>query len=140
MSKMVLSAGIVIVRKEKNTWKYLFLRAYKNWDFPKGEVESGEDAFQTAAREAKEETGITDIKFKWGKIFKETKPYRGGRKIARYYIAETAQSQVKFSVNPEIGMAEHQEYRWVSSDELKSLAPTRLAPIIEWAREVIDDF
>jgi 8-oxo-dGTP pyrophosphatase MutT (NUDIX family) len=135
---MVLSAGIVMVRKEKNTWKYLFLRAYKNWDFPKGEVESGEDAFQTAVREAKEETGITDLKFKWGKTYKETEPYRGGRKIARYYIAETAQSQVIFSINPELGMPEHHEYRWISFDELKSLAPSRLAPIIEWINGVIE--
>lgn len=136
---MVLSAGIVIVRKERNTWKYLFLRAYRNWDFPKGEVEPGEDAFQTAVREAKEETGIADLKFNWGKKYKETEPYRDGRKIARYYVAETTRSEVKFSVNPELGMPEHHEYRWIPFDEAKRLAPERLIPIIEWANGVIDE-
>lgn len=135
---MVLSAGIAIVRNEEKTWKYLFLRAYKNWDFPKGEVEPGEDALQTAEREAREETGITDLKFNWGTVYKETAPYRNGRKIARYYVAETTQSQVKFSINPEIGMPEHHEYRWLSYEEIKRLAPERLSPIIEWANGVIE--
>lgn len=135
---MVLSAGIAIVRNEDKTWKYLFLRAYKNWDFPKGEVEPGEDALQTAVREAKEETGITDLKFNWGTVYKETAPYLNGRKIARYYVAETTQSQVKFSINPEIGMPEHHEYRWLSYEEIKHLAPERLSPIIEWANGVIE--
>jgi 8-oxo-dGTP pyrophosphatase MutT (NUDIX family) len=138
MSEIVLSAGIVVVRKEEASWKILFLRAYKNWDFPKGEVEAGEDAFQTALRETEEETGITDLKFKWGKEYKETGPYRGGRKIARYYIAETDRSEVRFSVNPELGRPEHHEYRWLPFDEIKALAPERLYGIIEWAREMIE--
>ena len=135
---MILSAGIIIVRKEKSVWKYLFLRAYRNWDFPKGEVEPGEDALQTAVREVKEETGLTDMKFNWGTISKETEPYRGGQKVARYYLAETSQSRVKFSVNPELGMPEHHEYRWIAFDEIMNLAPQRLIPIIEWANSVID--
>jgi len=134
---MVLSAGVVIIRKEKNIWKYLLLRAYRNWDFPKGEVESGEDALQTAIREAKEETGITDLRFNWGTIYKETEPYRGGRKIARYYLAETTQSEVKFSINPEMDMPEHHEYRWISFDDARNLAPNRLVPIIEWTNCII---
>ncbi len=134
---MILSAGMVIVRRERNIWKYLFLRAYRNWDFPKGEVEAGEDALQTAIREAKEEAGITDLKFNWGTIYKETEPYRGGRKIARYYVAETSQSEIKFSINPELGMPEHHEYKWISFDDPKNLAPRRLVPIIEWAKSIV---
>lgn len=135
---MELSSGMVIVRKEKERWKYLFLRAYRNWDFPKGVVESHEDPLQTAQREVKEETGISDINFNWGKIYKETEPYRGGKKIARYYIAETPQSKVTFSINPQMGIPEHHEYRWLSYEQLKKLAPSRLQPIIEWAHEVVE--
>jgi 8-oxo-dGTP pyrophosphatase MutT (NUDIX family) len=92
----------------------------------------------TAIREAEEETGLTDLKFTWGTRYKETEPYRGGKKVARYYIAETTQSRVKFSINPELGMPEHHEYRWISLNETKDLAPARLIPIIEWANDVID--
>lgn len=134
---MVLSAGIVIVRREGMKWRYLFLRSYKNWDFPKGLVEPGEDPLVAARREAQEEAGISDLDFAWGNAFQETEPYSGGRKIARYYIASTRQEKVTFSINPEIGAAEHHEYRWLSYDEILKLAPPRLRPIIEWAQRTI---
>jgi 8-oxo-dGTP pyrophosphatase MutT (NUDIX family) len=135
---MLRSAGIVILRKETSQWKYLFLRAYKNWDFPKGIVEPNEDPLETARREVQEESGITNLNFRWGDVFKETSPYSGGRKIARYYLAETPESIVTFSVNPEIGGPEHHEYRWLGYDEIRKLSPQRLLPIIEWANGLID--
>ncbi len=134
---MILSAGIVLVRKEKNEWKYLFLRAYRNWDFPKGLVESDETPLQTAIRETKEETGIKDFNFRWGKIHKETLPYNRETKVARYYLAETSESKVTFSINPHIGKPEHHEYRWVSYEEIRQLSPKRLLSIIDWAKTVI---
>jgi len=134
----MLSAGIIPVRKEAGKWRYLFLRAFRNWDFAKGVVESGENALEAAKREVREETGITDLHFRWGHIYRETAPYSGGRKIARYYIAETHTTQVVFSVNPEMGRPEHHEYRWVIYDELKELAPKRLTDIIQWAKETIE--
>jgi bis(5'-nucleosidyl)-tetraphosphatase len=141
MSKLALSAGIVIVRREEHDWKYLFLRAYRNWDFPKGMVETGEDPLETAKRESEEEAGISDLNFNWGHVFKETEPYTGPfnrkKKIARYYIAETAQVEVTFSINPEIGRPEHHEYRWLIFEELEKLSPERLLPIIEWANSLI---
>lgn len=135
---MIRSAGVVVVRKEANQWKYLFLRAYRNWDFPKGIVEPSEDPLETAKREVQEEAGITNLNFRWGDVFKETSPYSGGRKIARYYLAETPESIVTFSINPEIGGPEHHEYRWLSYDEFRKLSPQRLLPIIEWANNLID--
>lgn len=134
---MTLSAGIIIVRREGDDWKYLFLRAYRNWDFPKGEVKPGEDPFETARREAKEEAGISALKFSWGQVYKETDPYRGGKKIARYYIAETSQSKVTFAINPELGAPEHHEYRWLPYEEIKKLSPDRLLPIIEWTKSLL---
>jgi 8-oxo-dGTP pyrophosphatase MutT (NUDIX family) len=60
------SAGIVVVRREGGQWLYLVLRCFKNWDFPKGLVESGEEALVTAVRETVEETSIHDLDFQWG--------------------------------------------------------------------------
>ncbi|UCF94623.1 MAG: NUDIX domain-containing protein [Desulfobacterales bacterium] len=135
--QMILSAGTVIVRKDHGEWKYLFLRAYRNWDFPKGIVEPPETPLETAKREVQEETGIRALSFRWGEIFKETLPYNRGTKIARYYIAETSDSAVTLAINPEIGKPEHHEYRWISGEEIERLAPARLRPIIQWADDLI---
>jgi 8-oxo-dGTP pyrophosphatase MutT (NUDIX family) len=135
---MILSAGVVVVRKETATWKYLFLRAYRNWDFPKGIVEAGEDPLEAAKREAEEETGISVLNFRWGDVYKETAPYYSeGKKVARYYIAETPESHVSFSINPELGRPEHHEYLWLPYDEIKKRSPKRLVSIIEWAHELL---
>jgi len=45
-----LSAGVVIVRQEGGAWRYLVLRAFRNWDFPKGLVEANEDPRDAAVR------------------------------------------------------------------------------------------
>lgn len=135
---MVISAGVVVVRKEAAEWRFLLLRAYRNWDFPKGELEPGEDPLQAAKREVLEETGISDLRFNWGEVFKETEPYLSGKKIARYYLAETRQARVTFSINPELGQPEHHEYRWLTYAEVKKLASERLQPVIEWARSLLE--
>jgi 8-oxo-dGTP pyrophosphatase MutT (NUDIX family) len=136
---MILSAGIVIVGREGKEWKFLFLRAYRNWDFPKGIVETGEDPLETAKREVVEETGLSDLHFRWGHIYRETEPYSGfgGKKLNRYYIAETKSFQVVFSVNPEISRPEHHEYRWLTDNELLELSPKRLKSIVQWANSLI---
>ena len=50
----------------RHGWLFLMLRAYRNWDFPKGLVESGEDPLAAARREVQEETLIEDLHFDWG--------------------------------------------------------------------------
>lgn len=135
---MMLSAGMVIARRVEGEWLYLLLRAYNYWDFPKGEVEEGEAPLDAAIREVKEETGLEDLSFNWGKLSIETEPYRGGKKKARYYLAMTSESRVRFSVNPEIGRPEHHEYRWLKAGDLEKLVPQRLHPVIAWARGLIE--
>lgn len=133
----IRSAGVVVVRREGEEWRVLLLRAYRDWDFPKGIVEQGEDPLETARREAAEEAGITDLDFRWGKQWQETPPYSGGRKVARYYLAETPQTEVRFSVNPELGRPEHHEFRWVPLDQAGDLVADRLQPILDWVEEVL---
>lgn len=136
---MIRSSGAVVVRKCEGRWYYLFLRAYKNWDFPKGVGAPAEDPVETAKREVAEETGITDLRFPWGGVYKETAPYMSNKKkIARYYIAETDQCSVTFSINPGIGKPEHHAFRWSTYEEIMALSPKRLLPIIEWAHDLIE--
>lgn len=108
------------------------LRAFRNWDFPKGMLEKGETPLGAAIREVKEETTLEDLDFNWGEIYIETGPYSRG-KVARYYIALTDSVDIDLPVNPEIGRPEHAEFRWVDLDEAKSMTSARLAPVIEWA-------
>lgn len=137
---MILSAGLVVVRRQGQRWLFLLLRAFRNWDFPKGEVGGGEDPWQAALRETAEETGLTELEFPWGKEFRETEPYRGGRKIARYYLALTKNSRVELKVSPELGNPEHHECRWVSYEEARALLPPRLQPVLDWAWQKVKDY
>ena len=134
----VLSAGVVPLRRTRVGWRMLVLRAYKNWDFPKGRVEPGEEPIDAARREATEETGLTDLEFAFGETFRETVPYAGG-KIARYYMATTRAEEVRLPISHELGRPEHHEWRWVSAHDAEDLLPPRLAPILDWVRETLDE-
>lgn len=136
--KKILSCGIVPVRYADGDWKLLVLRAYKNWDFPKGVVEPNEDPLDAAKRETEEETGIEDLDFVFGEDYKETVPY-AGNKVARYYVAETHADEITLPVSPELGRPEHHEYRWVTCDEAEDLLPPRLAGVLEWVRARINE-
>lgn len=118
------SAGVVVVRRENGRRRLLASRAYRNWDFPKGTVEPNEAPLDAAIRETAEEASITDLVFRWGEVFCETAPYGPG-KVARYYLAETAQKSITLPVSPELGRPEHHEWRWASFDQAAKLLPPR---------------
>ena len=129
-----LSAGVVLVRREGAAWRFLLLRAYQYWDFPKGGVETGETPLEGARREVQEEAGITDLRFHWGEQYVETGPYNHG-KVARYYLAETGCEEVVLGISPELGRPEHQEYRWVDYDQAMAMTAPRVQRVLKWAWE-----
>ena len=131
-----LSCGAVVVRRTDDGWKTVLLRAFHNWDFPKGVREAGEDPMEAALREIGEETGIDDVVFEWGDRYFETGPYSKG-KVARYYLGITVQEDVVMGISPETGEPEHHEWRWVSFDEAYDLGSPRVRGIVQWARQVI---
>ena len=131
-----LSAGVVVVRRSTSGWLFLMLRAYRNWDFPKGKVELGEDPLAAARREVREETLIEDLQFNWGEVYQQTGPY-ANRKIARYYLAATRTEKITLPVSPELGRPEHDEWRWVDRDRALSLTVARLQTIVRWAAETV---
>jgi 8-oxo-dGTP pyrophosphatase MutT (NUDIX family) len=131
-----LSAGTVVFRRTDRGVRLLVLRAYKNWDFPKGRVEPGETELDAAKRECAEETGLADLDFPFGDAHKDTIPYAGG-KVARYFLAETGEAAVRLPISPELGRPEHHEWRWVSFDEAEELLPPRLAIVLDWVRQTL---
>ncbi len=131
------SSGVVVVSVVERKLKFLLLRAYRNWDFPKGLVEAGEEPIDAAVREVREETALDDISFDWGLVFFDTGPYNKG-KISRYYIARSKQVKVSLPINPELGVPEHQEARWVDVDRALAMVSPRLQPVVRWAFGVVN--
>jgi 8-oxo-dGTP pyrophosphatase MutT (NUDIX family) len=56
------AGGVVFRRAPENGAVYLLIRdSYRNWGFPKGHVEPGEEPADAARREVAEETGLADL-------------------------------------------------------------------------------
>jgi bis(5'-nucleosidyl)-tetraphosphatase len=127
-----LSAGVIVVRETALGPRFLLLRSYRYWDFPKGHVEQGESPLNAALRETREEAGIGELDFPWGEGFCETEPYAHG-KVARYYVARTPSPHVTLGINPDLGRPEHHEYRWVTAARAHALLNTRLRRVLGWA-------
>lgn len=136
MKPATRACGAVVFRRSDQGIRLLLLRAYKNWDFPKGLVEPGENELDAARREVHEETGLDKLDYPFGDEFKETLPY-ADNKVARYYLAETDADKIELPVSPELGRPEHHEYRWVSFDEAEDLLPPRLAIVLDWAKKTL---
>lgn len=132
-----LSAGVVIVRRVDADYRYLLLRAFRYWDFPKGEVEDGETPRHAAEREVLEETSLEGLRFLPGAPFVETPPYGRG-KVARYYLAESASGAVRLRVNPQLGRPEHHEFRWLGYEHARALLVPRVAHVLDWAKEQLE--
>tara|TARA_Y100001938_G_C8063908_1_gene419010 strand:- start:520 stop:957 length:438 start_codon:yes stop_codon:yes gene_type:complete len=125
------SAGIVILKEAGDDWLFLALvKEDGRYDITKGIREKDEDVFNCAKREAFEEADIseTDLYFKWGNI---SNSY--GRGTA--FVAITnASPQIK--PNPETGLREHIEVKWVPYKEMVENVSNFLVPSIKWAYKV----
>jgi 8-oxo-dGTP pyrophosphatase MutT (NUDIX family) len=105
------SAGIVLFRREESKILFLLLHYPSgHWDFVKGKMEKGEDIHQTAIRETKEETGITDIMFmdNFEEWIEYNFQYQGElvHKKVVFFLAETKTKEVKIS-------HEHINFTWM---------------------------
>ena len=105
------SAGIVLFRKEESKILFLLLHYPSgHWDFVKGKMEQGESTHQTAVRETKEETGITDITFveNFEEWIEYNFKYQGElvQKKVVFFLAETKTEEIKISY-------EHRGYTWM---------------------------
>lgn len=128
-----LSAGVVVVRPFAQIYRFLLLRAYRYWDFPKGQVKPGEEPLAAAEREVAEETSLTELDYPWGQDYIETAPYGPG-KVARYYLAESREGEVRLPPSAELGRPEHDEFRWLVYAEARALLNDRVARVLDWAQ------
>ena len=113
------SAGGVVYRLDGAAPLFLLIRdSYKNWGFPKGHLESGEQPQDAALREVREETGLEAVSLK-GTI--ETIDwyfrFRGRliHKVCHFYLMETAEAET----SPQ-GTEGITACQWVPYDEAAS--------------------
>ena len=105
------SAGIVLFRRKNSEILFLLLHYPSgHWDFVKGKMEKGETFHQTAIRETREETGITDITFldNFEEWIEYDFQFQGElvHKRVVFFLAETNTEEVLIS-------HEHQDYTWM---------------------------
>ena len=105
------SAGIVLFRKEDSKILFLLLHYPSgHWDFVKGKMEKDESTHETAIRETREETGITDIAFieNFEEWIKYDFQYQGElvHKKVVFFLAETKTEEIEIS-------HEHLGYTWM---------------------------
>ena len=113
------SAGAVIFStKYPRDVNFLLLRySAGHWDFPKGNIENGEDETQAACREIREETGIDSVVFLKGFQRKVTYNYRREQNLVHkeviFFLAKADSQKVTLS-------NEHIAYSWNRFDNALS--------------------
>ena len=132
------SAGVIIFRKEDNETLFLLLRTYiwGQWNFPKGNIESGENEKEAALREAREETGLNN--FNIIEDFKEKIEYyykKRGETVHKeviYFLAGTDEKDIKLSF-------EHKGYTWLNFEQaLKLVSFDNSRELLKKAKKLIN--
>ena len=105
------SSGAVIFRCQAGELLFLVLHYEEgHWGAAKGHVEKGESLEQTARREIREETGLTDLRFIPGFQCENTYTYlKDGQlshKTVTFFLTEALSGKVQLS-------SEHTDYAWL---------------------------
>ena len=130
------SAGIVLFRNDSDKNEFLLLNYPQgHWDFVKGKIERNETSHETALRETKEETGITNIEFIDG--FEESVEYdfrfkkENIHKKVIFFLAKTNEKNIKLS-------HEHNDYLWLEyNDALKKTTFENAKNVLTKANEFL---
>jgi len=132
------STGIVLFRNDSDKNEFLLLNYPQgHWDFVKGKIEQNETSYETALRETKEETGITNIEFVDG--FEESVEYdfrfkkEDIHKKVIFFLAKTNEKNIKLS-------HEHNDYLWLEyNDALKKTTFENAKNVLTKANEFLSN-
>jgi len=131
-----ISAGAVIFRKNSRLQFLLLHYPSGHWDFVKGKIEVNENPHQTTIREAKEETGITDLDFVNG--FEESVEYEFQydeeliHKKVIFFLAKTNAVEIKIS-------HEHLDFVWLEFKEaLEKITYRNARSVLSKANQLLE--
>lgn len=119
-AKEEVSAGGIVFRREgARTWFLLIRDPYRNWGFPKGHLEEGEDPAQAALREVAEETGLAALELR-GRVdtIDWTFRFRGRavHKTCHFFLIETTDQRTAPQRSEGISAC-----RWASYEQASGL-------------------
>lgn len=132
-----VSAGGVVYRIDDGRPLYLLIRdSYRNWGFPKGHLEHGEQPEAAALREVAEETGLADLVVRgtlstidWHFRFRGKLIH----KICHFFLMETATART--SPQREEGIT---ACKWLPIDEaLALISYANAREVLQRAAEVV---
>ena len=113
MPKLEKSCGAIIYYKKENKF-YFLVQKHQNgghWAFAKGHTENNESEIQTALREIKEETQLTNIKLNTDfRVTTTYKPKKGVLKKVVYFMGKINITQLR-QVKKQI--SEISEIKWL---------------------------
>ena len=130
------SAGALVFHTTPSGARQYLLLRYPagHWDFPKGNIEEGEEPEQTMVREVREETSLTGVVPVPG--FRKVIEYfykRDGKTVHKevtFFLAESKEDRVVLSF-------EHRDYAWVTIEEaLKIVTYSNSIMLLKAAEEV----
>jgi len=130
------SAGGVVTRRKDGFWEFLVIKdRFGRWSFPKGHLEEGERAEETARREVEEETGVRGAVLAYlGRVryFFTREGRRIGKTVEWYLMREEGGT-------PRPQKGEIEEVGWIRAEELDSL-PTypQMRDLLHRALEVLE--
>ncbi|MDC0041442.1 NUDIX domain-containing protein [Candidatus Nitrosopelagicus sp.] len=134
--KEEISSGIILFNEIKDR-KFLLLNyPSRHWDFVKGKMEEGETPHETALRETKEETGISNVEFLNG--FKEEIEYyfradnQDIHKKVIFFLGKTKTEEVILS-------HEHLDFIWLDySNALNKITYKNAKDLLKKSKEFLN--
>ena len=135
--KEEVSAGIILFNDNKSRQFLLLNYPSKHWDFVKGKMENGETTYETALRETKEETGISDVEFLDG--FEEEIEYyfraenQDIHKKVIFFLGKTKTLDIILS-------HEHLDFIWLDYDNaLNKITYDNAKNLLKKSKEFLDN-
>ncbi len=131
------SYGVIVVFRDSENMFLLLQHTAGHWGFPKGHKEGNETIKETALRELREESGITDCEVANLPIISEEYIYEYNKnthhKVVKYLIGFVKNKNVF------IQKAEIADYKWVTYEQAKKiLTYDNNKEVLRKAREYIN--